>query len=97
MRDRDKKHVLTELVDEVDSKYIHDMLLTSNGRYREDNERNAKLVGKLVESLSPEDREQLRDLKAEDIAQMFADYRRPRPQVPVRRTRGPVTHTKSKD
>ncbi len=96
MRDRNKKHILTELVDEADSKYIYDTLLTSSGRLR-DNERNAKLVGKLVESLSPEDREQLRDLKAEDIAQMFADFRRPRPQVPARRTRGPVTHTKSKD
>ena len=95
MRDRSKKHILSELVDEADQKYLYDKFL-HGGRF-EDNARNASLVGKLVEGLSPEDREQLKDLKIEDIAQIFADYRRPRPHEPITRTRGAVSLTKSKD
>lgn len=94
MKERTATMILSELAEEADGKYIYDSVLTG-GRFR-DTERNAQLVGKLVEGLSPEDREKLKDLSAEDIIHRFAAYRRPRPEKPTTRTRGPVTFSKSK-
>ena len=50
---------------------------------------NAERVGKIIESLTDEEREQLKDLKAEDLDVIFSGRRR-RPTQVSRRTRGPV-------
>ncbi len=92
--ERTASTILSELAEEADSKYLYDSILTG-GRFRDD-ERNASLVGKLVEGLSQEDKEKLKNLKAEDIVQQFAAYRRPRPETVITRKRGPVTLSKSK-
>ena len=94
MSERTQKAILQELIEEADQKYICDSVLMS-GTLR-DTKRNAQLVGKLIEGLSSEDREKLKDLKAEDIVQRFAAYMRPRPKTVVTRKRGPVTLSKSK-
>lgn len=95
MRDRNKTHVLNELAEKAGDRYIYDTVLCG-GRFK-DNERNASLVGQLVQDLPEEDRELLKGLTSDDISSYFAAYRRPRPQVPTHRRRGPVTLSKRKD
>ncbi len=57
---------------------------------------NAERVGKIIESLTDEEREQLKDLKAEDLELIFTGRRR-RPTQVSRRIRGPVKLGKKDD
>lgn len=90
---RDAKVILRELVEKADSRYVYDKFL-HGGRW-EDADRNASLVGKLVGTLSDEDRKVLDTLSSEEIVEMFSvgDHH-PRPQEPVTRKRGPVKLSK---
>ncbi|MCK5643296.1 MAG: hypothetical protein KAJ19_20980 [Gammaproteobacteria bacterium] len=92
MTERTAKEILSELIEEADSKYIVEMISGSRRGINDYYIRGA--VGELVTSLPPEEREKLDGLKPEDIKQMFAAYRRPRPEQPTTRRRGPVTLSK---
>ncbi len=95
MSERTQKAILQELIEEADFKYIYDSVLSCK-RGLNDPKFNAERVGELIKNLPIEEREKLKDLKAEDIVQRFAAYRRPRPETAITRKRGPVTHSKSK-
>ena len=90
---RDAKTILQELVEKADSRYLYDKFL-HGGRF-EDADRNASLVGKLVETLSDEDRQVLDTLSSEEVVEMFSvGVQHRRPEVPVTRKRGPVKLSK---
>jgi len=100
MRDKNKTHILTELVEEADSKYLQDLMsgcLPSTADHPIRLAHNAKSIGEIVQALPQEERDKLKDLTADEIGQLFATYRRPRPEKKVTRKRGPISLTKSKD
>ena len=90
------KKLLNKLIEKADQMYLCDMVSGSrrgcghdsynmqlNGKF------NAERLGKIVEGLSDEEREQLQDLKAEDLDVIFSGRRR-RPTSAPRKIRGPV-------
>jgi len=90
---RDAKVILRELVEKADSRYLYDKFL-HGGRW-EDTDRNASLVGKLVETLSEEDRQTLNELSSEEVVSMFSvGVQHRRPEKPITRKRGPVKLSK---
>lgn len=94
------KKLLDKLIEQADSAYLTDMISGSRRGYGDDPANgpfNAKRVGKIIEGLTDEEREQLKDLTADDIQKKFVTYRRPRPERPVTRRRGPVTLSKKDD
>ena len=91
VRDRTPLHVLQELVDVANGRRLVDSIAVNSRGGKLSDEQNAELVGKLVENLSEEDRELLKDVKSEEIAEAFkATWDRPRPEKPITRVRGPV-------
>lgn len=91
------KKLLEKLMQKADTAYLGDMVSGSrrgcgyNQATMEMNgEFNAERLGKIIEGLSDEEREQLKDLKAEDLDFIFSGRRR-RPTTAARqRIRGPV-------
>jgi hypothetical protein len=91
------KKLRDKLIRKADEACLVDSITGSRRGYGYDSnsmkmnaEFNAKRVGKIIESLTDEEREQLKDLKAEDLDVIFAG-RRYRPKTaPSKRVRGPV-------
>jgi len=94
--ERTAEDVIRELIKQADGKSIM-WGLRSDIRGRDDPkllDENARNVGKLVQSLSEEDRELLQNLTSEDweaFAWVGNGYTRARPKEPITRTRGPVS------
>ena len=93
MTKRDKKQVLSEVIESAEARHMFDTYLSS--RRQPDYEFNSKQVGKLITELSDEDRELLKDLTAEDILTGLKAAHRP--EKPVTRKRGPVVLSKRKE
>lgn len=90
---------MDELVEEADSKYLTDMIsghLPGSADHPRRLAHNAESVGEIVQALPQEERDRLKDLTADEISQLFAGYRRPRPERPVTRRRGPISLARSK-
>jgi len=79
--------ILNELIEEADTHYLYQLVSSIRRDYSGE-------VGKLVQALSEEDREKLKDLTADDIEKKFAAYKRARPAQPIHRKRGPVILSK---
>ena len=64
------KQILGELVEKAHNRrFASSLFIRSSSSYEQASE-----VGKLVESLSPEDREKLKELSAKDIEKHFECY-----------------------
>jgi hypothetical protein len=90
------KKLLDKLIEKADTAYLGDLVSGSRRGCGHDSynmqingEFNAERVGKIIEGLTDEEREQLKDLKAEDLDVIFSGRRR-RPTSAPRKIRGPV-------
>lgn len=86
------KKLLNKLVEKADTAYLCDLVSGSRRGVGDhgNEEFNAERVGKIIEGLSDEEREQLKDLKAEDLDVIFSGRRRRPTSAPRQRNRGPV-------
>ena len=96
MTERNAEQVLRELIEKADNRYAFETLLSGRrDGSRAADEKRSKLVGKLVESLSEEDRELLKGLTSANIEKAWSEgFRRKRPEKVNLRVRGPVTLSK---
>ena len=82
------KHLLEHLIELAESYRLFGDYGTKTGDYQEQLRRRSELIGKLVTSLSDEQRELLSNLKPEDIADVrFTDYALRRPKHKTTRKR----------
>ena len=88
---RDAKTILRELADKADTRAMYDTVMFGGRSYLLP-EQKASLVGKLVQDLPEEDRKVLEKLTSSEIANMLSvSWKRPRPEKPITRRRGPVS------
>ena len=87
------KKLLDKLIEQADVACLHDMIHGSRRGVVDDPANgpfNAERVGKIIEGLTDEEREQLKDLKAEDLNFYFAGRRYRPKELRSKRVRGPI-------